>query len=70
MTEDEAREKICHRTLGMTIATNAIRPSNCIASACMAWRERSVGNRNNPPGGPDQRWATNDGFCGLAGQLP
>lgn len=42
MTEEEAKTKTCHRTLGLVPSESrgAVRaPSACIGSACMAWRD-------------------------------
>lgn len=57
MTEDEARKKMCHRTLGTT------EQAHCIASDCMAWREFKGGMMRD--GGFEP---TEGGYCGLAGK--
>jgi hypothetical protein len=77
MTEDEAKLRWCpfSRVAGFTIEPSYNREMNgiaknseCLASACMAWRTRPISSRMNPPGGPDQRSTVMDGYCGLAGQ--
>lgn len=62
MTEDGAKTKWCpfQRTGFVDAGASCNRPDgnlNCIASACMAWREEFVGG-----GG------IKHGYCGLAGK--
>lgn len=67
VTEDVAKTKRCHRTLGaIGLAEQVIsEPANCIASRCMAWRWKiNVGI------GAIDRSKNDDyslGYCGLAG---
>jgi hypothetical protein len=81
MTEDEAKTKICCGPVLLATAwinESEIRAkgnligSNCIGSACMAWRweentDLMPASQNDPLGGPKppQDW---DGYCGLAGK--
>ena len=80
MTEDEAKTKVCPRTLGRQPLYDAQvqgvhdgSPDFCIASACMAWRKtkdvyvRPNGHRSDRDLYSDGRWET-EGFCGLAGR--
>lgn len=64
MTEEEARQKWCHRV----ISADKWPDRFCVGAHCMAWRW-SGGNPHTPKseGGillPRELWP---GFCGLAG---
>ena len=37
MTEEEAKSKLCHRSITPNKATQAMNGSDCVASRCMAW---------------------------------
>jgi len=61
LTEEEARKKLCHKTLGPTVVSGEANyyPAACVASDCMAWRKIM-----------DMRDASVDhGYCGLAGPV-
>ncbi len=69
MTEDEAKTKVCHRTLNLLAMQNEfhsmeILPQKCLASECMAWRARSTTRDSE---GRLRTAAPMSGFCGLAG---
>lgn len=75
MTEEEARGRWCHASLGMET-----KPRHCKASACMAWRwvqvmaNKEAYNRTCSTftmGGPQVEAIyedTDQGYCGLAGK--
>lgn len=93
MTEDEAKTKWCPFVrigselsgLGslnrdVQLGENTMQV-NCIASACMAWRDTSVTTRPyldgkpiaegmtiHPQGRPVEHRPVRNGFCGLAGE--
>lgn len=67
MTEDEAKTKICHRSIDgddspAPVIGNEMFAKNyaCIGSACMAWRWI-----DDPEAMEDEPY---EGFCGLAGK--
>ena len=67
MTEDEAREKWCHKTPRIVAENGALAPKCCcITDDCMAWRwERNI----RPPDGLYGGALVDppvDGYCGLA----
>ena len=70
MTEEEAKTKICHKTLAAVEAGSPQQMFYCLGSACMAWRWEPVPPRyvgtlmvvQFPPPTPT------DGHCGLAGK--
>lgn len=84
MTEDEAKTKICHRSIDgddspAPVIGNEMfaKKFACIGSACMAWRSdkdmflTEKGNLINPEDGRrgDLRGVyVKQGFCGLAGK--
>ena len=63
LTEAEARQKTCHKTLATVVPTVGppiCMPHGCIASECMAWRWKNAS---------DGALAANRlGFCGYAGE--
>ncbi len=77
MTEDEAKTKICHRSIDgddspASVIGNEMfaKKFACVGSKCMAWRwvitpEQAKLNQHKN-GDPSQHVAT--GFCGLAGR--
>lgn len=81
MTEEEAKKKVCHKTLMQTVDDIGDRSpwtdgTRCIASACMAWRrEADMWLRPDgtayattiEPANGRGRWV-GSGFCGLAGK--
>lgn len=66
MTEEEAKELACHKTMGRK--WDEVR--KCIGSDCMAWRVVRSGTINNPTRTPGQGFGTRPagGYCGLAGK--
>jgi hypothetical protein len=85
MTEDEAKTKVCHRTLA-ALAVPEVGSfhqfANCIGSACMAWRETRatelyhkidgtrIGAREiYMRGNEEKRERVAGGYCGLAGPV-
>lgn len=76
MTEDEAKTKVCHKTLSAMGGEDGV-PSwtshqCCIGSACMAWRKDGAkvkdrrGNLVDRDVDGTGQWQ-DTGFCGLAG---
>jgi hypothetical protein len=61
MTEDEAKQKTCHKTLAPVATADGSAPwhspAACIGSACMAWRELFESTHGKKVG-----------YCGLAGK--
>lgn len=82
MTEDEAKTKSCHKTIGPVASADGstpwFSPQVCLGSACMAWRWDDVPNPNYRPiqvwpsdqlgTNPSYLKSTTDGHCGLAGR--
>lgn len=73
MTEEEAKEKICHKTLAAMGGSDGVpswtSPQPCLGSACMAWRwlyADEFGADANGLG--DLRVKIDGGYCGLAGK--
>jgi hypothetical protein len=65
VTEKEAGEKWCHITLGS-------KPSNCLATGCMAWRwSEYTPHVCDKCGTEETEWIDmpeqRRGFCGLSG---
>lgn len=82
VTEDEAKQKLCHRTLSSwrhEAAGSAAgsgggggmlpTPQYCLGSRCMAWREVYSASLDNPTREPNKGFGRKliGGFCGLAG---
>ncbi len=69
MTEDEAKTKICHKTLGATVIAGEANfyPAACIASECMAWlkTDNECVNPAQPPGSLETPVYKPAGYCGL-----
>lgn len=62
VTEDEAKTKRCHQSMGFE--KQPAYPSHCMGSACMAWRWLdSVEYRDEPRAGNRLQ-----GYCGKAGR--
>jgi len=83
MTEEEAKTKWCPMTRkaiysdptgGFDTIYNGAVYGNCIASACMAWREERLFTRDNikltihPDGNVTDNGPPPTGYCGLAGR--
>lgn len=72
ISETEAKEKICHRSIGVRPVYHPtdgqqIRdggPWGCIGSECMAWRWVRT-NINDNPGQPLYESDDTHGYCGL-----
>ena len=76
MTEDEAKTKICHRSIDgddspAPVIGNEMfaKKFACIGSACMAWRwwSRSYPYEPSTPAVLEAR-KNDEGYCGLAGR--
>lgn len=60
LTEEQAKQKVCHKTLTASLMSVEMTGSPCLGSLCMAWRwhyspEEARANKNEPLG-----------YCGLA----
>jgi hypothetical protein len=78
MTEDEAKTKICHRSIDgadspATVISNEMFAKNfaCVGSKCMAWvwvMESYVPKGGDPLATRLPTRPSKNGFCGLAGR--
>ena len=78
MTEEEAKTKLCHRTLyaQLTVKDHVPQPSEiraaaCVGSACMAWRwEAGTFDEYGKPSVKNAQGyiVKAGGYCGLAGR--
>ena len=71
MTEDEAKTKRCHQTLygaqSIEDGSEGTAGTNCIGSACMAWRWTKGYRTYLDMQNGDVSQSLTDGGCGLAG---